>query len=82
VTQDEVREGSIELNMVMLLDTLSERYGMLPSEVINRATTFDVFIADTAISYRNLVQERQMNPDQVPDISEADLLEALRTVNA
>lgn len=82
MTQDEVREGSIELNMVMLLDTLSERYGMLPSEVINRATTFDVFIADTAISYRNLVQERQMNPDQVPDISEADLLEALRTVNA
>ena len=81
MTQDEVKEGSIELNMVMLLDTLSERYGMLPSEVMNRATTFDVFIADTAISYRNLVQERQMNPDQAPEVTEADLLEALRTVN-
>lgn len=81
MTQDDVKEGSIELNMIMLLDTISERYGMLPSEVIGRATTFDVFIADTAISYRNLVQERQMNPNQAPEVSEADLLEALRTVN-
>ena len=81
MTQDEVKEGSIELNMIMLIDTLSERYGMLPSEVISRATTFDIFIADTAISYRNLVQERQMNPHQMPEVSEADLLEALRTVN-
>lgn len=81
MTQDDVKEGSIELNMIMLIDTLSERYGMLPSEVIGRATTFDIFIADTAISYRNLVQERQMNPHQMPEVSEADLLEALRTVN-
>ena len=81
MTQDDVKEGSIELNMIMLLDTISERYGMLPSEVISRATTFDVFIADTAISYRNLVQERQMNPNQSLDVSEEDLMEALRTVN-
>lgn len=67
--------------MVMLLDTIGERYGMLPSEVISRATTFDVFIADTAISYRNLVQDRQMNPNRVPEATEAELLEALRTVN-
>ena len=69
------------MNMVMLLDTIGERYGMLPSEVISRATTFDVFIADTAISYRNLVQDRQMNPNRVPEATEAELLEALRTVN-
>lgn len=67
--------------MIMLIDTLSERYGLLPSEVMSRATTFDVFIADSAISYRNLVQERQLNGDKPPEYDQADLLEALRTVN-
>ena len=61
--------------MIMLIDTLSERYGMLPSEVINRANTFDVFIADTAIGYRNAVQERAMNGDKkpLPEYKQSDL---------
>lgn len=45
----------------MLIDTLAERYGRLPSEVIRQATTFDVFVADTAIGYRNAQQEKAMN---------------------
>ena len=63
--------------MVMLIDTVAERYGMLPSEVITRATTFDVFIADTAIGYRNLVQERAMNggKDVLPEFTEQELLD-------
>ncbi len=81
MTQDDVKEGSTELNMIMLIDTLGERYGILPSEVMLRANTFDVFIADTAISYRNLVQDRQMNGDKMPEVSEAELLELRRTVN-
>lgn len=65
--------------MIMLIDTLSERYGMLPSEVIGRANTFDVFIADTAIGYRNAVQERAMNGDKKPaqEYKQTDLLKML-----
>ena len=68
--------------MIMLIDTLSERYGMLPSEVINRANTFDVFIADTAIGYRNAVQERAMNGDKktAPKLSEKTMLAAMERV--
>jgi hypothetical protein len=68
--------------MIMLIDTLSERYGILPSEVMLRANTFDVFIADTAIGYRNIVQERAMNGDKktVPKLSEKDMLAALERV--
>ena len=68
--------------MIMLVDTLSERYGMLPSEVIRRANTFDVFIADTAIGYRNAVQERAMSGDKKtpPKLSEQTMLEALERV--
>jgi hypothetical protein len=37
---------------------MAERYGMLPSEVMQRANTFDVFVADTAIGYRNYLQDK------------------------
>jgi hypothetical protein len=68
--------------MIMLIDTLSERYGMLPSEVITRANTFDVFVADTAIGYRNAVQERAMNGDKkpTPKLSEQTMMAALERV--
>jgi hypothetical protein len=68
--------------MIMLIDTLSKRYGMLPSEVITRANTFDVFIADTAIGYRNIVQERAMNGDKKPtqEYKQSDLQNMLDKV--
>jgi hypothetical protein len=68
--------------MIMLIDTLSERYGILPSEVMTRANTFDVFVADTAIGYRNAVQERAMNGDKkpAPKLSEQTMLAALERV--
>jgi hypothetical protein len=62
----------------MLIDTLSERYGILPSEVMTRANTFDVFVADTAIGYRNIIQERASNPNKIPDYKQEDLLKILK----
>jgi len=44
--------------MIILVDTMAERYGMLPSEVMQRANTFDVFVADTAIGYRNYLVDK------------------------
>ena len=63
--------------MVMLIDTVAERYGLLPSEVITKATTVDVFIADTAIGYRNLIQERAMNggKDVLPELTQQELMD-------
>ena len=65
----------------MLLDTIGERYGMLPSEVMSRATTFDIFVCDTAIGYRNLVQQREYDKAnggvtsiKTEDFSQQDLM--------
>ena len=68
----------------MLIDTLSERYGILPSEIMMRANTFDVFIADTAIGYRNLLQERATNGDKptVPNYKQEDLVAMLERTRA
>jgi hypothetical protein len=44
--------------MIILIDTMAERYGMLPSQVMANANTFDIFVADTAIGYRNYLNDR------------------------
>lgn len=67
--------------MIMLIDTLGERYGVLPSEVIRRANTFDVFVADTAIGFRNMQQDRAMNAGKPVDPSsykQEDLLQMIK----
>lgn len=37
--------------MMLTLDTLAHRYGMLPTEVLTRATTLDITVMDVALSY-------------------------------
>jgi hypothetical protein len=77
-----LREGSPELAMIMLIDTIGERYGQLPSQVIRTATTFDVFVADTAIGYRNLQQARANDPNAVPEYQQEDLLKMMEQARA
>lgn len=66
--------------MVMLIDTLGERYGKLPSEVIRQATTFDIFVADTAIAYRNAQMDKANGNNQIDPskYNEEDLLKVLK----
>jgi len=66
--------------MIILIDSLAERYGMLPSQVLNTATTFDMFILDTAVSYRNALIEKEQQQGQPIDpssYSQEDLLKIL-----
>lgn len=67
--------------MVILLDTMAERYGLLPSEVISRATTFDIFVADTAIGYRNFLHDKSQGRAHVykpESYSQDELMSILR----
>jgi hypothetical protein len=65
----------------MLIDTMAERYGLLPSEVMLRANTFDVFVVDTAIGYRNYLQEKANGNNTKPynpeDYTQDDLMNIL-----
>jgi hypothetical protein len=56
--------------MIVMIDSLAERYSMLPTEVINRATTFDAFVLTTALGYRNELQEKANNPNYKPKVKE------------
>jgi hypothetical protein len=44
--------------MALMLDALGERYGMLPSQVLECASTLDLWIYDAAVSYINSVQQK------------------------
>lgn len=37
---------------------MAERYGLLPSEVAERATTYDIMITDVLASYNNYEQQK------------------------
>lgn len=63
-----------------MLDSLAERYGMLPSQVLETASTLDLWVFDVAVSYKMHVEKRERDKEQghtAPNISQEDLLKGL-----
>ena len=58
---------------MLSLDQLGQRYGMLPSKVIQEASTFDLVIMDMALTYERHIQDSSKK-DYVPDVSVDELL--------
>lgn len=42
-----------------MLHTLAETYGMLPSQVLDKADTLDLWVYDVAVTHRNKEYERR-----------------------
>ena len=64
---------------ILWIDTLGKRYGMLPSEVIGRANTFDLYIMDAALSFEQFHHKKQMNNgiEPAPNYTTDELLTML-----
>lgn len=58
---------------MLSLDQLGQRYGLLPSRVIQEASTFDLVIMDMALSYEKYIQDSSKK-DYVPDVSVEELI--------
>ena len=52
---------------------MGQRYGMLPSEVITRATTFDLVMMDTAMTLEHH-QQKANEKDYIPELNTEELL--------
>jgi len=52
---------------------MGQRYGMLPSKVIQEASTFDLVIMDMALTYERHAQEAT-KPGYVPEVSVEELM--------
>lgn len=61
------------MSMIMAVDTMASRYGMLPSRVMQDANTFDLVIMDAALGYQNYLRNKD-DPNHIPDVSEDELL--------
>jgi hypothetical protein len=46
-----------------MIDALGERYGKLPSEVLDKGSTFDLQVYDIAVSYRNWLDKKATSKD-------------------
>lgn len=44
--------------MIASIDQISRRYGLLPSQTIIDATTYDLFIMDAAMGYERYAREQ------------------------
>lgn len=57
--------------MVLTIDALGKRYGMLPSEVMNKGSTWDIFVMDAALTYENYRNEQHMKKyNKQPTVTE------------
>ena len=62
--------------LILTIDSLGKRYGMLPSEGLGRSNTFDLYIMDAALSFENFHHKKQMNNgvDPLPEYTPDELL--------
>lgn len=58
-----------------MLDTLGERYGILPSEVLSRASTLDLYIMDVAMSWHD--HQHRKATGQPQDFTKEEMQEML-----
>lgn len=65
--------------LILTIDGLGKRYGMLPSEVLQRSNTFDLYIMDAAMTFENYHHKKAMNNgrDPIPDFTEDELMTLL-----
>ena len=63
----------MESSLIITIDNLGKRYGMLPSEVIVKASTFDLVIMDTAMTLERHHQEASQE-GYIPPMSTEELL--------
>lgn len=62
--------------LILTIDSLGKRYGMLPSEVLERSNTFDLYIMDASLTFEQYHHKKAMNNGvaPAPDYSTDELL--------
>lgn len=56
------------MRLLLSIDRMASRYGLLPSQVVERATTYDLVILDAAMHYEYIQEYRANHSGQSPPI--------------
>ena len=70
-----------------MVDALASRYHLLPSEVLSKADSVDIYIMDAALSYRRFMEEDELakqgkGPPPAPYVPQDKLQEMLDRVRS
>lgn len=66
--------------MLITVDKLASRYSLLPSEVLERGNTFDLYVMDIGIRYEYVQQQKRNGTYKktTPELSETQMAEMLK----
>lgn len=64
--------------MVLMIDAMAKRYSMLPSQIMEQASTFDLVIMDSALTYEQYLMNKD-KPGHAQNIPQEDLAEMMRS---
>lgn len=59
--------------MMVMIDRMAQRYGLLPIDILNRASTFDMVCMDISLSMEKHWRDQEQ-PGYIPPVSEEELL--------
>ena len=71
----------VEMSMLLSIDAIGKRYSLLPSEVMSRASTFDLVVLDAALGYQSYIQDQADGKRATPKLSQEEMMAALERVN-
>ena len=70
----------VEMSMLLSIDALGKRYSLLPSEVMEKASTFDLVVLDAALGYQSYLQDKAEGKKATPKLSQEEMISALERV--
>jgi len=47
-------QNHLKMSAILSIDTLSQRYSILPSKLLSEATTFDLYVCNSAIRFQQI----------------------------
>ena len=68
------------MSMLLSIDALGKRYSLLPSEVMEKASTFDLVVLDAAMGFQSYLQDKADGKKQTPKLSQEEMMAAMERV--
>ena len=73
------------MSLTLTIDSVCKRYGLMPSEFLNRGNSLDLYVADIAQQFETYVHNKHMNKNtpsapETPQLSESEMTAMLERV--
>lgn len=65
------------MTMIVAVDAMAKRYSLLPSEILTRASTFDLVIMDAALGFENYQRDLAEGKKPVPSMDQKSMFDMI-----